>query len=83
MEVFSIAHPEDLCYSLVIGQVAFPCLYDGIAPNGYPRGKTLSSRLVGFMVDERCDDHDELKQLSRDLHSFKSTTFMVPLTQRE
>ncbi|KAF7151014.1 hypothetical protein RHSIM_Rhsim02G0098600 [Rhododendron simsii] len=69
MEVFSIAHPRDLCYSLVIGQVTFPCLYDGTAPSDYPRDQTPSSRLVGFVVD------DELKHLAKDLELIQINNF--------
>ncbi|XP_058198737.1 uncharacterized protein LOC131314231 isoform X2 [Rhododendron vialii] len=73
MEVFSIAHPGDLCYSLVIGQVAFPCLYDGTAPSDYPRDQTPSSRLVGFVVDDQRDD--ELKHLAKDLQLIQINNF--------
>ncbi|KAG5561174.1 hypothetical protein RHGRI_004258 [Rhododendron griersonianum] len=73
MEVFSIAHPRDLCYSLVIGQVTVPCLYDGTAPSDYPRDQTPISRLVGFVVDDKLDD--ELKHLAKDLQLIQINNF--------
>ncbi|KAI8567283.1 hypothetical protein RHMOL_Rhmol02G0109000 [Rhododendron molle] len=73
IEVFSIAHPRDLCCSLVIGQVTFPCLYDGTAPSDYPQDQTPSSRLVGFVVDDQLED--ELKHLAKDLQLIQINNF--------
>lgn len=73
MKVFSIAHPRDLGYPLVIGQVVFPCFYDGTTPSDYFWDKTPISRLVGFVVDDQL--HDELEHLAKDLQLIQINNF--------
>ncbi|XP_058198852.1 uncharacterized protein LOC131314318 [Rhododendron vialii] len=53
MEVFSIAHPGPLCYTLAIGHVAFPCTHsitDGLVS---PMLKTPGGRVYGDIIGSR------------------------------
>ncbi|CAL5340071.1 unnamed protein product [Camellia sinensis] len=79
MEVYGIAHPGDIYYSLVVGQVAFLC-HDALppppspsldrgardrSPSVSPRSRTPNSRMVGDIIaKEDVELHDLHKKLN-------------------
>lgn len=72
IEVFSIAHPGHLCYTLAIGHVAFPCTHsitDGLVS---PMLKTPGGRVYGDFIGTRLND---ISQRGKNLQLIQISNF--------